>query len=625
MSSEVLAPKMSILGQNRPFRRGRAMSAVTQKATVLATGDRRFVPLTDIVRRISFDISSVSYFTMLALLGSYWGAGARSRGRESMAMGYHRISMGFVAAALLALPSQGLRADTAPKVIEQVDFAISCGPTSQAAFKHAVWTLHSFWYPEALEEFTAIAASEPGCAMAHWGIAMSHWYPLWYPPSLAELKAGSDAVAKAMAAPTQTPREADYVGAIAAFYRDNDKLDHQTRAVAYEKAMEQIYKRYPDDREAAVFYALALNASALKTDRTFANQRKAAEILNEIWKEEPNHPGVVHYLIHSDDSSQFAAAGLDAAICYAKIAPDVPHALHMPSHIFTRLGMWQQSIDSNRAAHAAALGYVHRSLGPGSYDQETLHTMDYLEYAYLQVAQDGPAKAVVDELIGFHQSAGGNLAAAYAIAAIPVRYVLERRDWPAAAALSEPAIGFPLEHFPWAKAMIAYARALGEARIGNIAGAEVEVGRLQSLEDELKGKDTYWANQVEVQRLAAGGVLAHVRSDDKAAVALVRAAADLEATMDKHPATPSSVLPARELLADLLLELDQPAAALVEYRAMLSTDPNRFRSLLGEARAAKQTGDSATAHDAYRKLVALSKPVGPGRTELAEARSYLTN
>ena len=260
-------------------------------------------------------------------------------------MGYHRIGIGFAAAALLALPVQGLRADTAPKVIEEVDFAISCGPASQQAFKHATWTLHSFWYPEALAEFTAIATSEPGCAMAYWGIAMSHWYPLWYPPGPAALKAGSEAVAKAVAAPTQTPREADYIAAIAAFYRDNDKLDHQTRAVAYEKAMEQVYERYPDDREAAVFYALALNASALKTDKTFANQRKAAEILNKIWKGEPNHPGVVHYLIHSDNSPQFAAAGLDAALCYAKVAPDVPHALHMPSHIFTRLGMWQQSIE----------------------------------------------------------------------------------------------------------------------------------------------------------------------------------------------------------------------------------------------------------------------------------------
>jgi hypothetical protein len=539
-------------------------------------------------------------------------------------MGYHRISTSFVAAALLALQFQGSRAETAPKVIEEVDFAISCGPISQQAFKHAAWTLHSFWYPEALKQFTAIAASEPGCAMAYWGIAMSHWYPLWYPPSPAALKAGSEAIAKAMAAPTQTPREADYIAAIAAFYRDNDKLDHQTRAVAYEKAMEQVYERYPDDREAAVFYALALNASALKTDKTFANQRKAAEILNKIWKEEPNHPGVVHYLIHSDDSPQFAAAGLDAAICYAKVAPDVPHALHMPSHIFTRLGMWQQSIDSNRAAHTAALNYLHKSRGPGSYDMQTLHAMDYLEYAYLQIAQDGPAKEVVDELSGFSQSEeGANLSAAYAVAAIPVRYALERRDWRAAAALSEPAIGFPLERFPWAEAMIAYARALGDARTGNIAGSELEIGRLQSLEDKLKGNDTYWANQVEVQRLAAAGILAHVRGDDEKAVSLVRAAADLDATMDKMTGLP--VLPARELLADLLLELNQPAAALIEYRAMLSTDPNRFRSLLGEARAAKQTGDSATAHDAYGKLMALSKPVSPARPELAEAKSYLTN
>jgi hypothetical protein len=544
---------------------------------------------------------------------------------EATAMGYHRISMGFVAAALLALPFQGVRAETAPKVVEEVDFAISCGPTSQKAFKHAVWTLHSFWYPEALKEFTAIAAAEPGCAMAYWGIAMSHWYPLWYPPPPVALKAGSEAVAKAMAASTKTPREADYISAIAAFYRDNDKLDHRTRAVAYEKAMEQVYRRYPDDREAAVFYALALNASALKTDKTFANQRKAAEILNNIWKEEPNHPGVVHYLIHSDDSPQFAAAGLTAAICYSKIAPDVPHALHMPSHIFTRLGMWQQSIDSNRAAHTASLDYVHKSLGPGSYDDQTLHAMDYLEYAYLQIAQDGPAKAVVDELVSFRQSTGAALASAYAVAAIPVRYALERRDWPAATTLREPAIGFPLERFPWAEAIIAYARALGDARTGNIDGAEAEIGRLQSLEDKLKGTDTYWANQVQVQRLAAAGILAHVQRDDKKAVALVRAAADLDATMDKHPATPSSVLPARELLADLLLELNQPAAALVEYRAMLNTDPNRFRSLLGEARAAKQTGDAAAAQDAYRKLVALSKPAGPARPELAEARAYLMN
>lgn len=536
---------------------------------------------------------------------------------------------GLAAAALVALLFPlGARAAAEPpsgKIVEEVDFAISCGADSQKAFKHAVWTLHSFWYPEALKEFTAIAAAEPGCAMAYWGEAMSHWYPLWYPPSPAALKAGSEAVAKALAAPTKTPREKDYIAAIAAFYRDNDKLDHRTRALAYEKAMEQVYVKYPDDREAAVFYALALNATAPPTDKTFANKRKAAAILNKIWKEEPNHPGVVHYLIHSDDTPQFAEAGLAAAICYAKIAPDVPHALHMPSHIFTRLGMWQQSIDSNRAAKAASLAYIQKTLGPGGYDSNTLHAMDYLEYAYLQIAQDGPAKAVVDELTGFRKSDAANLPTAYAVAAIPVRYALERRDWAAAAALTAPAIGFPLERFPWAEAMISYARALGEARTGNIAGARAEIANLQSLEDKLKGKDTYWANQVEVQRLAAAGILAHVQGDDKKAVELVRAAADLDATMDKHPATPSSVLPARELLADLLLELNQPAAALIEYQAVLKTDPNRFRSLLGEARAAKAVGDAATAHGAYQKLVALSKPSGAARPGLAEAKAYLTN
>lgn len=540
-------------------------------------------------------------------------------------MMHRQIFVGFVA-ALLALPMHsGARADAGAKIVEEVDFSTSCSPAIQHKFKHAVWTLHSFWYPEALKDFTAVTEADPNCAIGYWGIAMSHWYPLWFPPSPAALKAGSDAVAKAMAAPTKTPREQDYIAAIADFFRDNDKLDNRTRAVAYEKAMEQVYLKYPDDREAAVFYALALDTTALPTDKSYANQKKAAEILNKIWKEEPNHPGVVHYLIHSDDSAKFAQAGLDAAICYAKIAPNVPHALHMPSHIFTRLGMWQQSIDSNRAANAAALAYVHKNLGPGGYDGETVHTMDYMEYAYLQTAQDGPAKAVVDQLISFRKNEAPNLPTAYAVAAIPARYALERRDWPAAASLSEPAIGFPLDKFPWAEAMIAFANALGDARTGNMAGAQAQIAHLQALEDKLKGKDTYWANQIEVQRLGAAGILAHVQGDDKKAVDLVRAAADLEATMDKHPATPSPVLPARELLADLLLELNQPAAALTEYKAVLQTDPNRFRSLLGEARAAKQAGDATTAHNAYQKLVTLSKPFGPERPELAEAKIYLTN
>ncbi len=533
------------------------------------------------------------------------------------------------AAALFALPVQpGARADAGPaaKAPGEVDFAISCGPAAQTTFKQAVWTLHSFWYPEALKAFTAITEAEPGCAMGYWGIAMSHWYPLWFPPSPAALKAGSEAVAKAQAASPKTEREKDYIAAIAAFYRDSDKLDHGARAVAYEKAMEQVHLRYPEDREAGVFYALALNATQPPTDKTYANKQKAAAILDKVWAEQPNHPGVVHYLIHSDDSAKFAEAGLAAAICYAKIAPEVPHALHMPSHIFTRLGLWQQSIESNRAGHAAAVAYVRKDLGQGAYDSETVHTMDYLEYAYLQTAQDKEAKEVVDELTGFSKTAAPNLPIAYAVAAIPVRFALERRDWKAAASLSTPAIGFPLDKFPWAEAMISFARALGMARTGDIPAAQAEIARLQSLEDKLlTAKDTYWTNQVKVQRLGAAGILAHVQGDDKKAVELARAAADLDATMDKHPATPAAVQPARELLADLLLELKDPGGALKEYEESLKSEPNRFRSILGKARAAKEAGELAASREAYQKLVALSGEAGAGRPELVEAKAFLTN
>ncbi len=471
------------------------------------------------------------------------------------------------AACLFILPAQPKAgagsSPEAAKPTAEVSFAISCGPDAQNSFKQAVWTLHSFWYPEALKAFTAITVAEPSCAMGYWGIAMSHWYPLWFPPGAAALKAGSDAVDKAIAAGPKTEREKDYIAAIATFYRDSDKLDHQTRAIAYEKATEHVYLRYPEDSEAAVFYGLALNASALPTDKTYANKQRAALILNKVWAEQPKHPGVVHYLIHSDDTAQFAPAGLDAAICYSKIAPDVPHALHMPSHIFTRLGLWQQSIELNRAAHTAALAYVRKAHGPDGFDNETVHTMDYLEYAYLQTSQDHEAKGVVNELLAFRQSAGANLPTAYAVAAIPVRLALEHRDWPAAAALGTPEVGFPLERFPWAEAMISYARALGEARTGDIPGAQAEIAMLRSLEDKLlEARDTYWANQVEVERLGAAGILAHIQGDDKQAFELVREAADLDGTMDKHPAAPASVLPARELLADLLLEVNQAAGGI---------------------------------------------------------------
>jgi tetratricopeptide (TPR) repeat protein len=543
----------------------------------------------------------------------------------------NRMPVIFFTAALVAMPAlsgagaeAGRETPSAARTSE-VDFPISCSAAAQKKFNQAVWILHSFWYDEAVKAFTAVTEIEPGCAMGYWGVAMSHWYPLWYPPNAAALQAGSEAVEKATAAQPKTDRERDYIAAIATFYRDNDKIDHRTRAVAYEKAMEQVHLRYPDDREGGVFYSLALVATAPPTDKTYANQKKAAAILEKVRAELPNHPGVAHYLIHANDSPGLAEDGLTAALCYADIAPAVPHALHMPSHIFTRLGLWRQSIDANRASQAAALAYVREELGPDAFDGETVHSMDYLEYAYLQVGQDREAKQVVEQLQSFGRVKGPNLPMAYAIAAIPARYAVERRNWSEAASLTAPAMPFPWERFPWAAAMISYTRALGMARTGDISGAETEIAKLQSFKQKLdQAKDDYWAKQVEVQRLAASGILAHARGNDKEAVELARAAAELDASMDKHPATPAEVLPARELLADLLLELNDPAAALKEYEQSAKTDRNRFRSILGMARAAQQTGDTPKAREAYGKLVALAS-ADTDRPELVEAKAFLAN
>jgi tetratricopeptide (TPR) repeat protein len=514
---------------------------------------------------------------------------------------------------------------TAQAKSSEVDFPISCGAAAQKKFDQAVWVLHSFWYDEAVKAFAAVTEAAPECAMGYWGVAMSYWYPLWYPPNAAALKAGSEAVEKAIAAKQKTDRESDYIAAIAVIYRDNDKIDHRTRAVAYEKAMEQVHQRYPDDREGGAFYALALLATAPPTDKTYANQKKARAILEQVRAALPDHPGVAHYLIHSNDSAEMAEDGLTAALCYADIAPAVPHALHMPSHIFTRLGLWRKSIDANRAAANAALGYVREELGPDAFDAETVHSLDYMEYAYLQIGQDREAKRVIDEVMTFGKPKVPNLPMAYALAAIPSRYALERRDWAAAAAVTAPPIAFPWERFPWAQAMIAFTRALGAAHTGDFAGAETEIAKLQSLKEKLEqAKDDYWAKQVEVQRLAASGVLAHAKGDDKQAVALARAAADLDASMDKHPATPAEVLPARELLADLLLQLNDPEAALKEYQLSVQLERNRFRSLLGIARAAKATGDTGKAKEAYGKLVTLAS-ADADRPELAEAKLFLAN
>jgi tetratricopeptide (TPR) repeat protein len=508
----------------------------------------------------------------------------------------------------------------------EVSFPTSCAPAVQPRFNQAVWILHSFWYKEAVKAFTAITEADPGCAMGYWGIAMSQWYPLWYPPSPAMLQSGAAAIAKGLAVPPKTERERGYLEAIGAFYRDGDKLDHRTRALAYEKAMEAQHARYPDDREAAVFYALALNATWPPTDKSYANLKKAAALLEPVWAEQPDHPGVVHYLIHSYDTPVLAESGLKAARRYAAIAPAVPHAQHMPSHIFTRLGLWQESIDSNLVGHRIAAAYAAETLGPGGYDTETVHTLDYLAYAYLQTGQDKAAKGVLDKVAGLRKGAAPNLPIAYALAAIPARYALERRNWRDAAALQPVGVEFPWDKFPWAAAMTSFARALGSAQSGDRAAVERELATLQGYKDKLvEAKNDYWANQVEVQRLGAAAMLAHATGDGARALELSRTAAEIETTMDKHPATPGAVLPSRELRADLLLARNDAATALQEYRAVLRTDPNRFRSVLGTARAAKQTGDDAGAKRAYQDLLTLCANADTARPELAEAKAFVAH
>ncbi len=508
--------------------------------------------------------------------------------------------------------------------VGDVNFPISCSAAAQQQFTRAVALLHSFWYEEAANAFTGVTETDPSCAMGYWGVAMSHWYQLWYPPDAEALKVGSAAVAQAQALDARTDRERAYIEAIATFYQDNDRLDNRTRSVAYERAMEQLHLRSPDDREAAVFYALALDATAQPTDKTYANQKKAALILKGVFAEQPNHPGAAHYLIHSYDAPPLAQLGLPAAICYADIAPAVPHALHMPSHIFTRVGQWPQSIASNRAAARAGQDYAGRVFGAGTVWDQSLHAMDYLEYAYLQTGQDVEAKRVLDQVQSFQKATPGSLAAGYAIAAIPARYAVERQNWAEAAALSAPPVAFPWERFPWTTAMITYARALGAAHTGDFAGARNEIGKLQSVRDALiAAKNTYWAGQVDIEVQSASAVLAFAEGRKDEALALMRAAADADAAADKNNVTPGPILPPREMLGDMLLAANEPAQALAEYERSLDAAPNRFRSVAGAGAAAEQAGDAAKARLYRQRLVELSAKTSTDRPEVLEAKRGL--
>lgn len=499
----------------------------------------------------------------------------------------------------------------------RVNFATSCTKPAQQKFNRAAALLHSFWYDEAEKEFSDVAKIDPKCGMGYWGIAMSWYHPVWQPPTKVELQNGIAAAEKASMISAPTQREKDYIAAIATFYKDSDKLDHRTRSLAYEKAMEQLHLRYPNDREAAIFYSLALLGTALPTDKTYANQKKAAGILNKVLAAEPNHPGVAHYIIHSFDYPALADLALAAARSYSRIAPDSPHALHMPSHIFIRLGLWPESIESNIAS--AAAGRKHASA------KDEVHAIDYLAYAYLQTAQDGKAKELNDAVYAMRKIDAQIFQVAYALAAIPARYTLERRQWAEAAALKVPVESFPWNKFAYAEANIYFARSLGASRSGDTAAASTAIERLTAMQKSLtEAKEDYWATQVEIQRLGASAWLAHAEGKRDEALKLMRAAADLEDTTEKHPVTPGAILPARELLGELLMELREPQQALREFEASLRLLPNRFNGLYGAAKAAESAGDRNKAKNFYAKLTALGERGDGNRPELQAAKVFLT-
>ena len=504
-----------------------------------------------------------------------------------------------------------------------VNFVVSCSPAAQKRFNRAAALLHSFWYDEAEKAFAAIAMSEPKCGMAHWGVAMSLYHPVWAPASAAELEKGWAAVEKAKTAGVRSNREKEYIAAIETFYEDSGKVDHRTRALAYERAMEQVYLHYPKDHEAAIFYALALLGTASNSDKTYAKQKRAAEILNKVLPQEPNHPGVAHYLIHSFDYPQLAALALPAARSYAKIAPSSPHALHMPSHIFTRLGLWQESIQSNLASAEAARKHVALS-HPGAASFDELHALDYLVYAYLQGAEDQKARQILDQAVLLSKVDASVLAASYAFTAIPARYSVERRRWSDAAKLELHPLDFPWEQFRYSEALIYFARALGAARSGDPAAARKDVDKLSAIQKALVESNLeYWAGQVEIQRRSAAAWLAHAEGHDQEALTLMRSAAELEASTAKHPVTPGPIIPARELLGDMLLELKQPEQALREFEASLGDSPNRFNGLYGAARAAELSGDKKKAGDYYGKMVTLTAHADSDRPELQKIREFV--
>jgi hypothetical protein len=503
-----------------------------------------------------------------------------------------------------------------------VDFEMTCTEKTKKNFNLAVEMLHSFEYDEAEKVFAKIIDETPDCAMAYWGVAMCNLHPLWNLPTEAELQKGSKAIAIANAVTAKSTRESGYINAIGLFYKDWGKIDHHTRCIYFEKAMAQLYIKYPDDHEAAIFYALALDAAANPADKTFANQKKAGAILNALYKTEPNHPGIIHYIIHTYDYPGLAFLALPAARKYAAVAPSSAHALHMPSHIFTRLGLWDEAIHSNLKSIAAAQCYTASAHLPGHWDEE-LHGMDYLVYAYLQKGDNKLAEEQVKYLQTIKTVYPPDFKVAYAFAAIPSRYLLENKKWKEAASLQVQPANFSWKEFPWQEAIIHFSRLLGAAHIGNTGAAKLELLQLNRLRDTLlKQKDLYKSKEIEIQ-IKTGEAWIQLESANKTnALHTMKLAADMEDSTEKHPVTPGKVIPARESMGDMLLQTKNNEDALKAYEAVLIKNPGRFNSLYGAGVAAEKCGNQGKAAFYFKQLITIAEG-NTDRPEVIDAKSFL--
>ncbi|WP_426435957.1 tetratricopeptide repeat protein [Bradyrhizobium genosp. P] len=520
------------------------------------------------------------------------------------------FAIGIAGVTSLGFPGPGIAQENADQKLGIVHFETSCNETAQRRFDRAMRYQHSFWYTASREIYEDVLKADPKCAIAYWGIALSYLNNPHSPIPAPNLPLGRAAIEKAKEVGAATQRERDYIDALSAMYLDYEKVPHQARVQSYLKAMEALASRYPEDDEAQIFYAIALNVTALPSDKTYANQLKGAAILEPIFARLPQHPGVAHYLIHLYDYPSIAARGLPAALRYAKIAPNAPHAQHMPSHIFTRVGYWKESIGANLASVRAAK--------EGKEIGDQLHGEDYLVYAYLQLGQDKEALAVIND-IEAAQPAPDAFAAAFSQAAAPARYMVERGNWTGAASLD-----VKTSKFPQAMAITHFARAIGAARSGKIDAAKSDIAKLAELRDSLREtKNDYWAGQVDVQEQAATAWLLYVTGTRDEALKAMSSAVDAEDATEKAPVTPGPLAPARELYGFMLLDYGKAKEALAVFEATMAKEPNRFNGYVGAATAAQVSGDAAKAKVLYGKLIELAAESNSDRPSLVAARSFV--